>query len=83
MAGQDQHNTDFTIDELTGMSDMDQAETIANHYASISNMYEPVQTENFQKILEDTGKCSPPKVTPSKIQKNHQKYEQEGCSSTR
>ena len=48
MTGQDQHNTDFTIDELTGMSELDQAKTIANHYASISNMSEPIQTENFR-----------------------------------
>ena len=68
MSGLDQHNTDFVIDELSGMSEGEQAEAIANHYASISSLYKPIQTEKFQQFLENK-KCSPPKVTPSKIEK--------------
>ena len=68
MAGQDQHNSDFSIDELSGMTEVEQAETIANHYASISSIYKPIQTEKFQNYLEN-NKCSPLKVTPSKIEK--------------
>ena len=42
MAGQDQEKrADVTIDELIGLNDVEQAEKIAEHYASISSMYEP------------------------------------------
>ena len=61
MAGRDQHNSDVSIDELTGLSELDQAEKIANHYVSISSMYKPIQTEKFQEFLENK-KYTPPKV---------------------
>ena len=68
MAGRDQNNLEVSIDELTGLSELDQAEAIANHYASISSMYKPIQTEKFRDFLENK-KCTPLKVTPSKIKK--------------
>ena len=47
MSGQDVKFSDFTVDELVGLSDQDQAERIADHYASISQEYEPVNNEDF------------------------------------
>ena len=69
MSGQDQNScADLTVDELAGMSSIEQAEAIADHYASISNLYKPIQKEKFQDFLE-TEKHPPPKVAPSKVSK--------------
>ena len=62
MAGQDQHSSaDITIDELTGMSGIEQAEVIADHYASISSLYKPIQKEKFQdyKTKAPTSQSDP------------------------
>ena len=68
MAGQDQQSADdLVIDELIGLSSSEQAETIADHYASISNLYKPIQTENFPNLKHH--KCPTPKVTKLKVAK--------------
>ena len=83
MAGQDQRSSgDLVIDELIGLSGSEQAEKIADHYASISNLYKPIQTENFLNFMTPQ-EFQPPKVTQSKVAKNHQKYEQKSFSSAR
>ena len=33
----------MSVDELIGLSDQDQTEKIADHYASVSQLYEPVK----------------------------------------
>ena len=58
---------DSCIDELTGLSDQSQAEKIADHYASISNEYEPIRAEDFQEY--GSGKFMPPRISVSKVVK--------------
>ena len=66
MAGQDQSKSaDIIVDELIGLSDSDK---IADHHASISNLYELLKNEEFPEYM-DPQKFCPPKVTPSKIDK--------------
>ena len=50
MAGQNQQNDDIMVDELIGITDLGQAERIADHYASISNLYEPLKSEDFSRV---------------------------------
>ena len=47
MAGQGEDNSEYSVDELLGLSDQDQAEKIANHYASVSQLYEPVKNTDY------------------------------------
>ena len=47
MSGQEM-NTEVDVEELSGLDAKQQAECIADHYASISNMYEPVKEEDFR-----------------------------------
>ena len=69
MAGQDQNkSSDISVEELVGLSEPEQADKIADHYASISNLYEPLKTEDFPGYMNPL-KCSPPQVSPSKVAK--------------
>ena len=69
MAGQDQQNTaDITVNELIGLSDQEQVEKIADHYASISNLYQPIRAEDFPDYL-NADNPSPPQVSVSKVSK--------------
>ena len=68
MSGQDEKISDFTVDELVGLSDQDQAERIADHYASISQEYEPVKNEDFPQFSVPSN-FRPPKVGPAKVEK--------------
>ena len=69
MSGQDQNKSaDVTVDELIGLSESEQAERIASHYASISNLYEPLRTEDFPEF-KGPPKVPPPKVSPLKVAK--------------
>ena len=58
---------DVHIDELNGLSDEAQAEKIADHYASISNEYEPIRDEDFPAYIN--AKLSPPKISSAKVVK--------------
>jgi hypothetical protein len=53
----------ITVEELDGFNDEEQAEMIANHYASISNLYKPVKVEDFKDFLD---KNSHPTLVPTK-----------------
>ena len=69
MAGQDQKNSsDITVDELIGFTNEEQVEKIADHYASISNLYQPIKAEDFPEYL-NTQNFSPPKISVSKVSK--------------
>ena len=68
MSGQDEKFSDFTVDELVVLSDQDQAERIADHYASISQEYEPVKNEDFPEFSVPSN-FRPPKVGPTKVEK--------------
>ena len=51
MSGQHEEESEFTVDELLGLSDQDQAEKIADHYASVSQLYQPVTNQDFPEYL--------------------------------
>ena len=57
--------TDNCVEELEGLADQEQAELIAGHYASISNLYQPIRTEDFPKHVAGTHK--PPWISVSRV----------------
>ena len=59
--------SDAMIEELMGLDDAEQAESIADHYASISNMYKPVQTLDFEEFLKNVPTA--PNVGPYRVLK--------------
>ena len=71
MSGQEM-NTEVDVEELSGLDAKQQAECIADHYASISNMYEPVKEEDFQDFLKNITTV-PPNVGPFKVLKTIRK----------
>ena len=68
MSGQTDSMSEVTVDDLIGLSDQDQAEKIADHYASVSQLYEPVKKEDFPEYSVPST-FSPPRVTASKVEK--------------
>ena len=56
-----------TVEELRGLEDTQQSEVIADHYARVSNLYEPVRNEHFQKYLEKHKSLKPPNIGPYKV----------------
>ena len=54
------------VEELCGLSNKDQADVIAEHYASVSNEYKPLQSEDIPHRLYQTGE-KPPKVEPYQV----------------
>ena len=71
MSGQGRDNyseSEINLAELDGIYDKLQAEIIADHYAQISNQYEPIKSEDFKEYL-DLSKISPVIIEPSKIVK--------------
>ena len=68
MSGNFSDFAEITVDELIPYSDQDQAELIADHYASISQLYEPVSRDHFPEYL-DMSKFKAPQVTCSQVEK--------------
>ena len=68
MSGQSKNNDDVNVSELDGIYDKLQAEIIADHYAEISNQYEPIKNEDFEEYI-DLSKYAPITVEPEKIMK--------------
>ena len=58
-----------------GCSDDQQAEIIADHYAAISNLYEPVKNEHFSQYLGNND-LKPPNIGPYKVFKTIKKMNQ-------
>ena len=58
---------DMCVEELSGLSDQEQAERIADHYASISSQYEPIISEDFPEYR--SGEFKPPKISVQKVVK--------------
>ena len=74
MSGEEVNQADLaTVKELSGLDDDQQVEAIADHYAAISNLYEPVQNEDFKEYLEKNSSQKPPKITPYKFLKTIRK----------
>ena len=71
MSGQDQNQlnqNNINVTELYGIYDKLQGEIIADHYAQISNQYEPIRREDFQEYL-DLSSFTPVTVSPEKVSK--------------
>ena len=51
MSGQTNSMSEVTVDELIGLSDQNQAEKITDHYASVSQLYEPVKHKTTWNIV--------------------------------
>jgi hypothetical protein len=60
--------SDIIVEEISDHSNHDQAEMIADHYASISNQYEPLRKEDLPGDYSNHGKL-PPYVAPFKVNK--------------
>ena len=69
MSGKEDRQNIITVEELDGFNDEEQAEMIANHYASISNLYKPVNSEDFKDFLDKNSCSKPPNISPYKILK--------------
>ena len=68
MSGQNKDKGEVNVAELDGIYDKLQAEIIADHYAQVSNEYEPIKTSDFEEY-SDLSKFSPITVDPEKIMK--------------
>ena len=69
MSGQDKDKigqNEVNVSELDGINDKLQAEIIADHYAQISNQYEPIQDEDFKEYM-NLSTFSPVIVEPEKV----------------
>ena len=64
---------DNCVEELEGLTNQEQADKIADHlmmfalYANISNMYQPIRSEDFPEYKAGTHK--PPRISVSKVVK--------------
>ena len=73
MSGQEMNSvSEVMIEDLKDLDDNEQAECIADHYASISNMYQPVKSEDFEEYLNEIS-SKPPNVGPYKVLKTIRK----------
>ena len=68
MSGQNKDKGEVNVAELDGIYDKLQAEIIADHYAQVSNEYEPIKTSDFEEY-SDLSKFSPITLDPEKIMK--------------
>ena len=56
------------VDELIGLSNMEQAERIADHYSAISNQYEQIKSEDFKEYFNPIRGGKPvPTIEPRKV----------------
>ena len=62
-----------TVEELMGLDDDQQMEVIADHYAKVSTIYEPVKNEDFGEYLKKHSHEKPPHIGPDKILKTIKK----------
>lgn len=53
---------------MIGLTNEEQVERIADHYASISNLYQPISAEDFPEYVNNQN-LKPPKVSVSKVSK--------------
>ena len=71
MSGQDKDKSNgdgINVAELDGIYDKLQGEIIADHYAQISNQFEPIKSEDFAEYL-DLSSFTPITVEPEKVKK--------------
>ena len=66
MSGQEAGKAEkILVDELSGYTDQQQADSIANHYAEISNQYDALKADDFPDY-KDKSFC-PPTIEPMKV----------------
>ena len=70
MSGQEIKKAEnISIPELEVKSDRSQAEIIADHYAKISNSFEPLNKDDFQQFLTENSNSLPPTVEVESVVK--------------
>ena len=80
MSGQEINSvTEVMIDDLKDLDELEQAECIADHYASISNLYQPVRDEDFSEYLANIS-TKPPNIGPYKVLKTIKKMRKNACT---
>ena len=79
MSGQDKDRCETNVAELDGIYDKLQGEIIADHYAQISNIYEPINREDFKEYL-DLSSFTPVTVDPEKVCKVIQKMNRKAAT---
>ena len=68
MSGQNTITQDSsTIAELSGLDSNEEMEVIADHYARVSNQYEPVKDDHFGEYLQEHRNKKPPNVGPYRV----------------
>ena len=66
MSGQEKDREQkILVEELSGYSDQEQAEKIAEHYVKVSNQYEKIQISDFPEY--ENKQFSPPIIEPLKV----------------
>ena len=68
-----------TIEELRGFQNDQQMELIADHYAKVSNLYKPIEYEDFEDYIKSNMHSKPPNVGPYKIFKTIKKMNQKSA----
>ena len=78
----DQTKTDkLQVDEISHLSDKDQAEAIADSFSAISNEYEAIQPEDFSDYFNPKrGGKSVPSIEPFKVYQTIQKMNQNAAT---
>ena len=68
MSGQNTITQDSsTIAELSGLDSNEEMEVIADHYARVSDQYEPVKDDHFGEYLQEHRNKKTPNVGPYKV----------------
>ena len=81
MTGQDTRNQEITgIVELDGMENDQQMEAIADHYAKVSNLYEPVKNEHFVEYLQENRQEKPPNIGPYLVYRSIKKMNKKSAT---
>jgi len=68
MSGLNESHSNPIVSELVGYPDEEQAEMIADHYATISQLYKPLSSDDFPEYENPTN-FQPPKVTCKTVEK--------------
>ena len=71
----------LSVEEIATLSDEEQVEKIAEHYAAISNLYKPVKNDDFQHYLDNHKSEKPPNVSPYKVIKMIKKMNKNSATS--
>ena len=79
---EDRSYSSESIQELFGKTDSEQREIIADHYAQISNKFDPVENEQFHDFLSLHKAEKPPNISPFRIVKAIKKMNKNAATLT-